>query len=237
MSLIEASNLSSDILVAMKVCPDFKLTNSGPFIKNNIWTDFADQKILFEPELNLGFIKNNYHYWLDWAYEMLAENDNSNPLIDYSKDLTEKADGRFQIPWFMSFEDKGFKVDNEVRTRFGLRFRTLEVKGIRLERELVADRFGNPVVFERTYKEGKLDDICMVFVDKNHELNLRFDSPELWGYQQWYRSYKLGRTKVSINEPMRIARAEGSISTFVLQEAKQHVRMSYSEQTVRSFIG
>jgi hypothetical protein len=199
--------LSEDILIAIKVCPDFNLTSSGPY-RNNHWTDFADAIILTQPDQDLGFNINNYQSWLDWSYEKLAENNDHDPLMDYSRNLKDVADNRFGIPWLMSFADKGFNIQNEVKTSSRVMFKTLETKDWILERESIPNRFGERVLIERTYNsEYQLADIVMVH-NSEKGLILRFDDPRLWNYQQWHRDFYIGG---SAKSPLDLFRINESI--------------------------
>lgn len=181
------------IVIAQNICPDFKVTNSGSFIKND-WTEFADKKLLTQPEMESGITMANYPYWLDWTYEMLSESDHHDPLTDYAKDMTALADNNFKIPWLMSFKEKGFNVQGQVKTKEKLVFKRLESKTCNIERELINNRFGEPVILERHYKksDGGLYDTVKVYKARDGQTYLRLDDPNGWSYQQdWFRTYNI----------------------------------------------
>jgi len=182
---------SDNILEMMNVCPDFKLTQCGPSIKNT-WTQFADHLLLTQPEMDKGINPSNYQYWLDWTYETLSESNEEDPVIGYVRDLRERADDRFEILFFNSFRKKGFAdfvKDNPGNRKFKC-FTMIDREGesVDYERELVRGRFGSPVILERSYQNEQLAQVTTLYFDSSGRLILKLDDAERWGYQQWQDS-------------------------------------------------
>lgn len=93
---------------------------------------------------------------------------------------------------------------------YGIRLKLLKHQGQRLERELIPDRFGEPVLIERYYDEGSkhLNEVLTIYKNKNEGFQaiLRLDDPDLWGYQQgWYRTIGIDANASKINSLSKFA--------------------------------
>ncbi|MCX6706253.1 MAG: hypothetical protein NTV24_04100 [Candidatus Woesebacteria bacterium] len=171
------------ITTALNICPDFKLTKMGSFVKND-FTKWADARLLNQPRMEKGLTLHNYQYWLYWTYEILADNNKHDPVLEYAKDLTEITGDLFKVPWLLSFPEKGFAVSEEIQTSSGLIFRNTQVEGNSYEREFIPNRFGKPVLIERAYDSScNLTDIYLLYRDEEGRIILRYDDPEKWSYQ------------------------------------------------------
>ncbi len=189
--------ISAKISAAYRVHPDFRITSLGANKKND-WTEFADRRLLFEPNMEKGLTRANYQNWLDWSYEMFAIDDADNPITRRIFDL-EDDNREIAVLWAMSFKEKGFTCSKRIDTPT-VKFRrsdfidkkTKELSIV--EKELIADRFGNPTLVQRRYSDGCLVELVTLTSKRpdSNVLIMRLDNPKIPGYKQWYSNFIVG---------------------------------------------
>lgn len=191
--------------------PEFSLGSNGKFVPNE-WTNFADEKLMTQPNMEQGLTQATYQNWLDWQYELFAINDLDNPLERSQRGL--KLAHRIDPLWMMSFEQKRFfpgveilsgSSDDSLPRRVSTWSATVKdpatLRFHRLERELIQDRFGNDAFVERFYEcttrgdEGTLQQIVIVtsggsnYASDRHLMRIEpTDEPQ---YTQWSSHHTL----------------------------------------------
>lgn len=186
-----------EILTAHSLCEDLKSTSVGPHVRN-IWTKYADQLLLTQPEMEKGLLLSNYQNWLDWSYEMLSSHNGDNPIRHRLRNLRELDTG-IEILWAMSFEEKGFPELEKVNAG-SIMFRSFyyseeaNYNSFFIERELVQDRFGENAIVERYYDSADSNDLLELttITTRNPDESifiLKIDDTERWSYQQWYQTF------------------------------------------------
>ena len=204
----------------------FSLGSQGKYVHNE-WTKFADGKLMTHPNIEQGLTQATYQNWLDWQYEDFARDDKDNPL-EISPQQLEYAHGIRPL-WTMSFEDKrivpGIELvddKDQISPSSPVVFwegviEKPEIEGfLRMERELIKDRFGNDALVERIYEcaseqdRGKLTQIAILTYGGSFHPQgtffLRIESTDEEYYKQFYRQYILKiadlRTLFSIEIPL-----------------------------------
>jgi hypothetical protein len=170
------------ILIALRICPDLKFSSLGNY--QNLDTKiFVDNKLSITPEMMQGLTIDNYPEWIRWSIKILGRFGMKDPVLEYYKDLRDDIDGVIQIPWFMSFKEKGFDVSGQMSTN-KIHLMSFKDKGLLHEREYfpVGRR---RIAMERIYDEnGNLDSIVSLYKDSRRRTTLlRIDYVDMWSYQ------------------------------------------------------
>lgn len=217
--------LSKKIATAYRVHPDFRKTRLGPY-KRNAWTGFADKALIVWSGLERGLTMANYDNWLSWSYEIFARDEKDNPITRRVFDLRDD-DREIGVLWAMSFKEKSFPCKKRVdMPDFKFRkssFVDKEKEFFTIEKELIADRFGNPALVQRRYSDEHLVELVTITSERpgGNVLIMRLDNPKVPGYQQWYSNFIVG-TADKLNSFINI---RGDISTHLLET--RHLQASY----------
>lgn len=221
--------------------PEFSLGSNGKFVPNE-WTRFVDEKLMTQPNMEQGLALATYQNWLDWQYGFFALADRDNPLERSPQEL-EYRHGIVPL-WTMSFKDKRIVpgvevVDDKDRVSppspvvlwEGV-IEKRETEGfLRMERELIKDRFGNDALIERIYEcasqkdRGNLTQIAILTYGGSFHPQgtffLRIESTDEEYYRQSFAQYILTtvtdlRTLVSLEIPLD-TELSGNQDTYALE--------------------